>query len=396
MVLSGERLTSRVTQFQEHRGIRIEKHGLMSSSDRISGFRESSEFDELDLEAQRGWREPIVVFPLDRSLVEICGIDLRVGEVYIAKSIFEIDNYGDLKSKVAAGKLTKLNPSRDGELVLEADENGRNVHYIFSYETINVPDDLVLQVDAKSTTGRVACMATRRNYHFSKRFSHIESRLLVTAQPYNFDLIVRKAKTSLVSASLRGYGDRYMTKEEVIVDKDNVQLFLGEGRVDLNGRGRYAKDGFMMSFSSKGVVRAKRKNEVPGPIDMDAKGVYNPWKYFDLIEGNGKEILFEEGRFYLTGTLEEIRLGNICAFLSRETHETGTGLWGHFAGTIQPGFVGEITMECRSNVERTKREGDPAAFFQCDKLMESYPIGSHTGSYQNQRAPLFPKMFKKG
>jgi deoxycytidine triphosphate deaminase len=361
---------------------------------RLGGFRETEDSEER--------YDPIVVSPHDFGLIEVSGIDLRVGQVYVGDKIEVIDDVGKLEERVKSGKLTELEP-KNGEIVLEADENGRRVFYITSYEKIKLPDDLALQIDAKSTTGRVACMAGGRMPTFAIDYNDVKSivrstsehPIITMAQPYNFDLIVRPGKTSLVSATLRGYGDRYMTKEEVIEDRENIQLFQEGRRIDLGERGRFCKDGFAMKFSTQGVVRAKRKSELPGPIDMDAKGVYDPWRYFDAVESKNGEVLLEAERFYLMGTLEEIRLGNVCAFLSRETHETGTGLWGHFAGTVQPGFVGEITMECRTNVDKVIRRGDYAAFFQCDKVNISRPIGSHEGSYQNQKAPLFPKMFKK-
>jgi len=93
-------------------------------------------------------------------------------------------------------------------------------------------------------------------------------------------------------------------------------------------------------------------------------------------------------------TKERIRLGNVCGHISRESEDTGTGLWGHFAGRIQPGFNNRITMECRSNVNRIVSAGDYAALVNFDKM--DRPLGEkegYVGAYVNQT--LAPKMFKK-
>ncbi len=182
-----------------------------------------------------------------------------------------------------------------------------------------------------------------------------------------------------------------MTQKEVIADQENIALFRKRERLDLSENGMFERPGLAMTFSTHLALKAKPKRRTPGPINMDSRAEYDVKDYFEIIEGND-QIPLDLRAFYLFGTRKEISLGDVCGLLSREARETGTGLWGHFAGVFQPFWRGEITMECRSESPRVIREGDPAGYVKFDKIRGAKRIVE--GSYLDQRAPLAPKMFK--
>ena len=263
-------------------------------------------------------------------------------------------------------------------------------------ELVNFPKELSLFVDAKSTTGRVGVMCTDVSRAALRESG--TAPVIVAVQPYVFPIEVSVGKTRLVQAVLRLSDSPYMSRAEILKrEAENegvVDLFEGEEEIDLTTNGRLGEKGLLMTYSTSRAFRAKQARVIPFPIDMDVIGKYARGDFFDLIEGNNN-LLMERGRFYLLGTRERIVLRGACGILSRESYETGTGLWGHFAGIIHPGFNGEITMECRSSSNRLVKEGDPGGFVSLDMLEGHFDDDDgYKGKYQGQISPTLPKMFK--
>jgi deoxycytidine triphosphate deaminase len=336
-------------------------------------------------------RRGLVIQPLDEKLIAPCGIEFRVADVmYRSDKLRTIKDDLDLMVLSIDKKVERIESS-NGKFILEPDTQGKIIYYIPSHERVHLPDNLSLIVDAKSSTGRLGCMCIDRSQTILE--SGKESNVFVSAQPYAFPIEIEAMKSTLFHAILRYRDSDYMEKKDIIQDKENIALFDGERKIALDGRGMFGKDGLIMRYSVKKALRAKLPNQIPGPIRLDAKGEYKIEDYWDVIEGNG-EIEMEAGRFYLLGTKERIRLGNVCAILSRETMDN-TGLWGHFAGFIWPGFDGMITMEGRSNCNRIISDGDVAGYLQFDKLDVSLEeAGAYSGVYQHQEVPKAPKMFR--
>ncbi|MDP3881532.1 MAG: 2'-deoxycytidine 5'-triphosphate deaminase [Nanoarchaeota archaeon] len=337
-------------------------------------------------------KDRLLITNLDPALMSPAGFDLRVGEeVYFSKYNRNVLSLDQLRELAKRGEVKKAKPNAEGKILLTGDPAGNNVYFIVSHETIKLPSDLSLLIDSKSSTGRLACMCIDKS-RLALEMEHT-SPVIVSAQPYWADLEIEPGKSSLVQAILRYRHSPFMTREDILKDGENISYYHKGEKLDLPRVAHFAKEGMAMTFSTGLAFRGKEKRRLPGPIDVDAKGTYNVRDYFDTLEGNGElEIL--PRRFYLMGTQEEIRLGGVCGILSRETPDTGTGLWGHFAGVIWQGFAGEITMEVRSESRRLISQGDFAGFLQFDKLEKWNPGAGYCGNYQNQKVPKAPKMFK--
>ena len=326
---------------------------------------------------------------LDESLMSVAGFDLRVGEeIYIAHNLrAKIPTIFHLHKLAEEGELKRLEPDKDGRFTLEHDASGNKIYYIVTHEKIRLSPKLDLRIEAKSTTGRLGVMCDSKTDTLRHAWSAYP--IIFTAQPYSFDLQVTPGKSSLIQAILRDRRSPFMSHEQIL-NGQRVVSFSENGREALLEE-LIRDDGLLMTYDTSVAVAAKRVP--PCPVDVDApKSYYDGKEFYKLVKA-GKEVNLEPKNLYLMRTLQRMNLGSACGILSREAKDTGTGLWGHFAGFIWPGFSGPITMECRSESRRIVSHNDPAAFLQLDVLPRKLSQSEgYSGSYQKVN-PLTPKMF---
>lgn len=313
---------------------------------------------------------PAISPVLEEGQVGASGFDFRVGNFVagsdILKARWSEEDIGKLECRVL----------KDGqEFVLQPDADGNKVYYLFSKESVNLPDNLELRVDSKSTTGRVGAIC--------QEVGRFRDHIMWAVQSYAFPLLIRAGQTSLAQAAVRYSKSEYLDAKRV---GELVSLF-GDG---LKMEEALGSDGVDMTFSARKAYVAKKTDK---PVDMDARRTLDWREYFDLREYNGKFIQ-EAKKLHLLGTREGISLKNVCGFLSRHDRvHTGTGMWGHFAGIFQPGFSGKITMETYSHNNREITDGDRAGAVVFD-LIEGDGKDLYSGNYQGQDVPMLPKMFR--
>lgn len=312
------------------------------------------------------------------------GFDVTVGGCMWVSDLLS----PDFRDVIEAG--AKPIPLWDNPVVLEPDTQGRKIYYIQSKEKVEIPGDLEVIIDAKSTTGRLGAMCHQvANYYTPTSLLMGESgkELMFAIQPYAFPLMVKSGETQLGHGIVREMGTPFMTPGEII-DSGQVRVYIGDDELDL--RDVVDKDGLGLTFSTLDVFVAK--DNCP-PLDMAARGTVDWRDYFERQKDNDSFVI-EPDRFYLLGTRERVALGSVCARISREHPRSGTGLWGHFAGWVNNGFDGGVTMEVRSNTKRIIHNGDPAGFAIFDRVIGMERTG-YSGSYQNQKVPCLPKQFKE-
>jgi len=329
-----------------------------------------------DISTQKKLGTFLEITPFEKEQLGTVGLDLRVGKL-IAWSDTVSDNvcYNDLFSM-------EHKFLQEGEkFVLDSNEDGEKVYYITSFEKVDFSNNLEMMVDSKSTTGRVGGMS--HGVGKSK-----EGYLITIVQPYAFPLKVECGKTKLSQAIFRYKRTPYMTNEEIL--NSNEISFKGKG---ISLEKSLTPKGLLMRFDTGLAYRAKKCDK---PINMDAKGTIEWGDYFEAIEGN-HSLTLDKKTLYLLGSLGVIGLGRACGVLSREQEVlTGAGAWGHFAGIFQPGFVGGITMEFYSHSKRKISRGDKAGVVLFDEVeSDKTPLSyQQLGSYQGQKTPTLPKMFK--
>lgn len=323
---------------------------------------------------------PEMISPFEEKNLTEAGYDLRVGEFVKESDTIQTD------FKATVQSFEDVQSTKDG-FVCQADSSGRRVYYILNFEEIVLPEEYGAVIDSKSTTGRAGGMCHDVRSREDKQLPIRRFSFPMVFQPYAFPILLRAGKTSLAQMIIRFQGSDFV-KNCVKDLEGKVEIWRDSRKLDLAEV--VGPDGLEMTFSTKRVYRAKQK--VPEALDLTLKEHYKWEDYFDLIDGNG-EVEMEPHRFYLFGTREEIRMGNVCGRLSREHHHTGTGLWSHFAGFFMPGYAGEITLECLSTTKRVIGEGEPAGLVIFDEVSGSN-VSLYRGEYQGQKAPRLPKIFK--
>ena len=327
---------------------------------------------------ERREQDRFSIWPLDPCARDEVPISLRVGGVVLSSNYF--------MQRMRLSLTEKVKPESDGSFILMPDKNGQKIYYLTSLEEINLPPNLEMTLDAKSTTGRIGAMC-----HPVESYFGFDKRTWFAVQPYAFPIRVTPEKDALVHALIRFARSNYVTLPE-LMEKGDGFMKLTRGGQEVPPEERFGRIGAKMTYSTKKVFRARPFNECMEPIDLGARGEVDPEDYFELIEGNSSVVL-DATKFYLFGTRETISLGNVLGRLDREAHDSGSGFWHHFAGYFNPGFKGSITLECWSSNNRVIEEGHPAGEVLFDELVGEQDV-FYAGSYQDQSAPELPKMFK--
>lgn len=338
------------------------------------------------------------ISPLEDEQLQPAGLDFTVGtEIYSSDMLFRINSLKDLE------KLRKFKLGEGKKFVLEPDDLGRRVYYILSKEEIKLPDNLELVVDAKSTTGRLGCMC--QNVSNNNLIRGKQGKIVAAVRPYAFPIKITADKSRLLQGIIRyrkkdektlKYASTPFMSHEEIRKSEEIIFSRNNKKIDLNDL--ITADGLKLSFSTNKIYAARPLADIPEAIDIDKKNFYNAEDYFEEISGE-KEIIMQPRRLYLFGTQETVSLGSVCGRLTREHAELLSGLWSHFAGFFWPGYSGEITLECWSDTKRLIRDGELAGVVALDELSRDYKkkdkkFVGYKGSYQNQKAPRLPKMFK--
>ncbi|MBU0906899.1 MAG: 2'-deoxycytidine 5'-triphosphate deaminase [Nanoarchaeota archaeon] len=369
------------------------RHGLMLSlndkpsvSSALPSLEVHQELPTLEAHLNNG----LEIKGANPEAISSIGLDLRVSdEIYQAPCLRTINFLQQLRQLARKGNIKRIDP-KNGKVLLEADDSGKKIYYIVSRESIALPEEFNMLVDARSNTGRLAVMCTDRPT--VDRLTGKSAPVIFAAQPYAFPIELIPGEDSLVQAIFRYKDTDFMTVEEV--KKDKAVTFLDRDGTSLNGSMQFTRYGATLTFHTDRVLVARPLTELPGPIELCKRDHYTIEDFFEVREGQD-EVEISPRRFYLLGTRENIRLGNVCGLLSRETPDTGTGLWSHFAGFFWPGYQGPITMECRSESPYVIVAGDPAGYVMFDKMDSPLKEGkAYKGAFQYQMAPKAPKPFK--
>ncbi|MEK6935025.1 MAG: 2'-deoxycytidine 5'-triphosphate deaminase [Nanoarchaeota archaeon] len=344
--------------------------------------REMPDINGLSPDLERAPSKSLLsISPFKPELVQNIGVDVRLSDdVWISDRLFRIYNESHL-SRLEGARKERIK----GRFICEPDQTGGKIYYFLTHERINHTNRLEYKVDSKSTTGRVGCMS-----HQISNGSLFDGRILIALQPFAFPIEIIPGETSVSQVIFRYKGTPCMSNEQIReVWGKEVGFYREDKLVDLSEVLR--SNGVEMTFSTERSYVARKNTE---PIDLTKRDYYDPDDFFEELEGNG-EIVLNPHAFYLFGTREKVVLESICGELSRESSTAGTGLWSHFAGFFMPGYIGEITLECRNNTGNTRliSEGDPAGVVTLDRVVTDKKI-EFDGVYQNQKAPRLPKVFK--
>ena len=262
----------------------------------------------------------------------------------------------------------------------------------------------------KSSIGRTF-LNTRLLADFNTCFDEItythndnaELMLWLLAQPLAFNTLLNPGLSLNQMRFFNGL-DAQLTSREIISELEKNNLLYERGkdgqfkpleavvtdglRVNLDLRGKH----------TEGIV-ALRARHNPNPIDLTKIGSYEAEDFFEPIVNKNGRVKIERGEHYLFASQEVLQIPkHLNVELKRFSH---IGLRGdiHFAGFIDPGFIGDLVFEVKSDEPNDiMLDGDsiPVSTLQLFANKEpdiSYgeKIGSH---YHGQIGPKPAKYFK--
>ncbi len=392
MVLLAEEILERSSLFSELENDALVSHGVVASR-----------MDESDLlgalVSSRSRLRPSRPFtPLlsdyDPEKLNTVGVDFRVGDVFKSKTDRVINGPDHLVSLVKSGELEPIRTDGKGVFLLEpySSERMGPLYVATSVERVQLPGDLALIVDSRSTAARIGISSTdqSRDYLELGRKGPVIASLCLTGFPIG----VKQGEDSVFQGAFRKRGSPFMNHDEIVADAENVRLYKNGSPLDLKHSSRLLEEGLKMSYATSLMFLARRNAEA---IMLGApRDSYEFEDFFELVKGNG-ELAIEPNRLALLATQESVWLGNVYGSLTRDLPALGRGHQVHLAGGINPGFSGTITLECLFPTPRVVSSGELACYMRCDKMSRPLRTGEDArGSYHNQKDPVptVPKMIK--
>lgn len=313
----------------------------------------ASEKRLFDDEMKRGFMLPqktigkkLIIDPIPKK-INPSGFDLTLAD-YVALS--DTFHSSISENELANMGFTKIKSER---FVFENDEEGKKVYYVLTNEKINLPRNLEMVIDACSTTGRVGCL-------IHKVGKTSVGRQILAIQPFSFPIEITFGETTPAQAIIRNKGTDFVSPTELKGSKELKISYKGKDVLEK----LLKPEGLTMTISTNLIYKSKKNKNA---IDMDLREEIDPKEYFEIIEGNSK-FKMEAKSFYLAATREIIELGNLCGRLSRMSHTGGPAFMSDFAGYFHPGFIGGITLECYSFINRVIEEGNPIGIVTFDEI----------------------------
>ncbi|GEM_PF-6189601 len=333
----------------------------------------------------------LIVRPFRPENLDLTSLDLTVGaEIYECPVIYPDISIERLRDLARGGDAKKHGLNQGEEFIFYPEVQGKcKIYYVVSEEEVTIPESFGVFIDSKSTLGRLGCICHGATSPNQLRGG---SKIVAAVRPYFFPIKARAGKSQLFQAAFTVDGDSHMSREQLLESK-KFEVYIDRQKKDIAEVAQ--EDKLKLTYStrrfyvSKSISKAQLR-EIE-PIDVDARGLdWGP--YFELQEGNG-EIITKPRRLYLFGTREELRFRGVCGRIERAPGGELSGSWGQFAGIIQAGFDGRITMEYMTRERRAISNGSLAGCVEVDEISGDVNLRMAQRSYCNQDAPALAKVF---
>ncbi len=273
----------------------------------------------------------------------------------------------------------------------------RGLHYIARLqERLSLPEHLYGMANPRSTTGR--------------QFVH--TRLLTNGSPgldqvangYEGDLwaLIR----CLAFPGIFEQGDQLT----------QLRIFNKDTRIGLTQlRKEYEKTSMLFDEEGKAIpfetLKVSRDGSLYMTLNLDLKGgpvayvakqtqrpAYfgkpNPKdEFFRALEDGTGKLSAKENRFYITTTLQRLKLPNHITAEIAPIDERVIEARNNFAGFVDQGFDGEITCEIAVHEPIVLTHGQVIARIRFEYVIGEDYEDCYTGSYQGQLGPRFAKNF---
>jgi dCTP deaminase len=267
----------------------------------------------------------------------------------------------------------------------------------------NFAPGMYAYANAKSTTGRhfvlVRTLADQ-SIGFDtvdKRQAGYTAEIWLVIQPLAYPIVVLPgqclSQLRVFTGDTRFMHDdlhEHLLTSDILSRRNGIAYKQGELSLE-SGDGTFfmtisaPRTGFMGYKAKKG----KTSMHFSAPI-----GSVDPSDYFEPVYAGADGTLeLEPGEFYLLSTKEIV---SVPTHLSAEIRAMDPRLgifFSHFAGFIDPGFEGTITLEVMAPLGATLRSGDPVARILFERIAGKTDSYSESGNYATQIETGLPKQF---
>lgn len=267
---------------------------------------------------------------------------------------------------------------------------------------VNFSPGMYGYLNAKSTSGRnfllVRTIADEHGWFdtVDKRLQGFSGEIWIAVQPlahgiyltegdcYNqlriFDGDTRFGNEDL--KHLLANRDLLFRRDKTPYKQGELSLFSNDGSVFCT---LYAKAEKLVGFRLK---KAKTS------ICLTDRGL-DPEEFFEPLYADSKECIFlRAGEMYLLSTNEMLNVPkDLCAELRALDPRLGL-FFSHFAGFVDPGFFGTITLEVLAPFDMVLRHKDPVARLEFEQLKGETDSYEKAGAYHGQIVTQLPKQFQ--
>ena len=333
-------------------------------------------------------------------------IDLSIsgGDLYEVDALIKPQSFAN-ESVLDVLRLSNAKRVEEGHIM----EPGRT-YVCKSAVDLNLPPGMYAYMNAKSTSGRVFLHSFTMADGYGqfdgvdKRQGGYTGEVWQVLRPLCFRIkLSRQAcysqmrifnrdtrfKEDDLRKALESYDIMYKRSGEPYAQKD-LSLFSNDGSVLAT---LYAKAGEPIGY--------KAKWKVEDCLDLDAsKGTLDPSVFFDpvyasrLSNGDGY-LKVSAGDYYLLSTIEQLYVPEHLSAELRALDPRFGLFFSHFAGYIDPGFLGTVTLELMSPYDMVLRHKDVVARFEYERMASIAPSYGRGGNYQGQIGTTLPKQFGK-
>ncbi|MFH1501008.1 MAG: 2'-deoxycytidine 5'-triphosphate deaminase [archaeon] len=274
------------------------------------------------------------------------------------------------------------------------------------------PQIKLVKSSPKSSTGRVF-LDTRLLADYQGCYDEISEpgpnsehlQLWLLLQPLAFNHIIRPG---LALNQLRFYQgiDSMLTSKEILKENESTPLLweatpeMGWAALPINSPRLTEESAVQLHLDTLGQytkgVCALRARQNPEPVDLGAKFARRAEDYFEPLKSDleGK-LTFKEGEHYLIASKEVLNIPPHLNAVLRAHADVGLRGRLHFAGFIDPGFIGDLVFEIIPTQDAEIDDGmaiSDIVLFRTTTPDKVYgEVGSH---YQFQKGPKTAKYFQ--
>lgn len=283
----------------------------------------------------------------------------------------------------------------------------RGITYVAKLrERLSLPDDIYGYCNPKSSMGRldvhVRVLADGAPRYDAVTPAGFRGDLWVAITPNSFPVVIPEGEC--VSQLRLFNADTRLDETDMQIEFDGHGFLKARGEKQLEYRDLEIRDGdgsLLLTIDVRGGPDGLVGYECRGlnrPLDLTGgKATCDSEEFFHPIHSRDGMAHLEGGKFYILSTCEmpDIPPGYAAEVASMD--DRSGEFRSHYAGFIDPGFKGILTLEIRPYHDIVFRHGQPVCKVKVERMIE--PPEKHYGqkaeqNYQFQCGPKLSKYFK--